>query len=191
MPEPPLSRLADRPARGTAGDVAGLRLLGGAGTSGNGSGRGTRPAPASRRRQRPAGRAAPASRSSSTSPAPRAVPASAWSSSSRLAAPVAWAQHYAESVPTPSPLSTEVVDVRGDRGNARRICHGSWGWCVLTTPLWWPSIDFAGPRANSSSPCPRRSLVVESLRDVAILAAIALLLVLTIQVLWLTSPRRK
>jgi hypothetical protein len=32
--------------------------------------------------------------------------------------------------------------------------------------------------------------MVEQLRDVAILAAIALLFVLTLQILWLTNPRR-
>jgi hypothetical protein len=32
--------------------------------------------------------------------------------------------------------------------------------------------------------------VVEQLRDVAILATIALLFVLTLQILWLTSPKR-
>jgi hypothetical protein len=50
--------------------------------------------------------------------------------------------------------------------------------------------SFAGPR-DQPPVVPVESPVVEQLRDVAIVATIALLFVLTLQILWLTSPRRR
>ena len=60
---------------------------------------------------------------------------------------------------------------------------------MLTTGLWWLSVDLAGPR-DQPPVVPVGEPVVEQLRDIAILATIALLIVLTLQILWLTNPRR-
>ena len=63
------------------------------------------------------------------------------------------------------------------------------GWCILTTGLWLRSVG-SRSRAMSHSIVPAGDSVAEQLRDVAILATIALLVVLTLRVLWLTNPRR-
>jgi hypothetical protein len=72
---------------------------------------------------------------------------------------------------------------------SRAGCSEPAEWCVLTTGLWWLSVDLAGPR-DQPSVVPVGESPLEQLRDVAILAMIALLFVLTLQILWLTNPRR-
>ena len=62
-------------------------------------------------------------------------------------------------------------------------------WCVLTTAIGGGPLT-SRTSSTDSPVVPVGEPVVEQLRDVAILATIALLFVLTLQILWLTKPKR-
>lgn len=68
------------------------------------------------------------------------------------------------------------------------MCGAAVRRCVLTPPVWLRSIERV-PRESlrAVGDCP----VETQLRDIAILALIALLFVLTLQAMWLTSDRRR
>ena len=71
---------------------------------------------------------------------------------------------------------------------AERVTGTPRDWCVLTPPVWLRSIK----RVPREIVACRGSCPVETqLRDIAILVLIALLFVLTLQALWLTSERRR
>ena len=58
---------------------------------------------------------------------------------------------------------------------------------IDTTPM----VGFRRSRAPRSRLCRGSCIVETQLRDIAILALIALLIVLTLQAMWLTSDRRR